>query len=280
MIALIDGDMLLYQASYLSQTKVDFGDGDGETLLIDEDLAVQNAMRLVRNWTKGAGCSRPIVCLSSVKSDNFRHRLYAPYKANRKDVEKPAAYATIRSALEFEYEVYTEANLEADDLMGIGATSEAAQTVIVSGDKDMKTIPDLVFNPSKDSRPVRIRPAQADMNWMFQTMIGDTVDNYPGIPQVGPVNANQILANPHRLRKTVKMVGKKAPKQKVEWVKGEPCSIWQSMVDYAAKQGMSEEELIVQAQVSRILRAGDFDKSTRTVRLWRPSGHTEMKLDD
>lgn len=266
--------MVLYQASFLSQVKADFGDGEGETLLVDEDLAVQNAMRLVRSWTKGAGCSRSIICLSSVQSDNFRHRLWKPYKANRTS-EKPQAYATIRAALEFEFEVYAEPNLEADDLMGIAATSEAAQCVIVSRDKDMKTVPALVFNPAHDKRPIRIRQAQADLNWMRQTMIGDAVDNYPGIKGLGEVTADQIIANPCRIRNA--NVGKR--KTIMKWVKGERCSLWQSMVDHAAKAGMTEDDLIVQAQIARILRAGDFNKSTRTVRLWRPSGFTELHLD-
>ncbi len=269
--------MVLYQASFSSETTVDFGDGDGPTTLVDDETAIQNAMRLVRSWTRGAECSSAIVCLSSVVSDNFRHQLWPGYKGNRSG-EKPSAYAAIRKALEFEFEVYAEPGLEADDLMGIAATSEAAQCVVVSRDKDMKTLPARVYNPAKDKRPIRISKALADQWWMRQTMIGDAVDNYPGIPGVGEKTADQILLSPHRLRKEVKMVGKKAPKQKVSWIKGEACPLWTSMVDYAAKSGMDEEQLITMAQVSRILRSGDFNKETRTVRLWRPGGYTEMKL--
>jgi 5'-3' exonuclease len=278
LIALIDGDMLLYRAAFRSQETVDFGDGEGETTLVDPDMAIREAMSLVRSWTKAAGCSRPIVCLSSVESDSFRHRLWDGYKANRKS-EKPEAYAAARKALEFEYEVYAEPGLEADDLMGIAATSKSAQSVIVSGDKDMLTIPSLVFNPMKDRRPVRINSQLADQRWMYQTMIGDSVDGYPGIPGAGPKTADAILASPHRLLKTTEMVGKKKPKQVTKWVRGGTATVWQSMLDYAAKAGLSEEDVIVQAQLARILRSGDFDKVSRTVRLWRPGGaSTELSL--
>jgi DNA polymerase-1 len=84
---------------------------------------------------------------------------------------------------------------------------------------------------------------------------------------------------PKRYRKTVVTEGKRKPKQVTKWVYGEPCSLWQSMVDHAVKGGMTEDELIVQAQVARILRSGDFDNETRTVRLWRPGGaYSEMTL--
>ena len=274
MIALIDGDMLVYQAAYVSQTKVDFEDGEGETVLVDPDSAVQNAMKLVRSWTKGAGCSSSIICLSAVESDSFRHRLWPGYKGTR-TTPKPEAYEPIRKAIEFEFEVYQEDNLEADDLMGIAGTSGRTQAVIVSKDKDMLSVPALVFNPAKHKRPIRISQAQADYNWMRQAMIGDAVDNYPGIPGVGPVNAEAILAAPFRIRQVTETVGKRKPKQVTKWVRGEPCSLWQSMVDHAGKAGITETDLIRQAQLARILRSGDFNKETRTVRLWRPDGQRE-----
>jgi 5'-3' exonuclease len=269
MIALIDGDMAIYAAAFSNQITIDLGDGLGNEPIVNEAEAVRNVIRLIKEWTRAAGCSREIVCLSAVKSDSFRHRLWPTYKAGRG--EKPSAYAAVRNAVELEFEVYQEVGLEADDLMGIAGTSEAAQTVIVSKDKDMKTVPALVFNPTHDRKPVRIRPAVADQMWMKQTMTGDAIDCYPGIPGVGEVKAQAILTAPHRLRSI--HTGKKR-----KWVKGEPCSLWQSMLDYAAKAGKTEEDVILMAQLSRILRSGDFNKETRTVKLWRPGKHEELKL--
>lgn len=265
--------MVIYRAAHSGQLSVDFEDGDGPSLLVDDREAVRTAFRLVKEVTRKAGCSTAIICLSSVHSDSFRHRLWPGYKANRKD-PKPEAYATVRQALEDEFEVYQQPGLEADDLMGIAATSEAAQCVVISWDKDMKTLPTLVYNPAHDARPVRIKLGIADQIWMKQAMTGDTIDNYPGIPGVGDAKAQEILLSPHRIRNV--NVGKR--KVIMKWVKGEPCSVWQSMLDYTTKAGLDEEHLIKMAQVSRILRAGDYDAETKTVRLWRPSGYTEMQL--
>lgn len=270
--------MILYRAAHVNQVTVDLGDGLGMEPIVDEDEAIRTAMRICRDVTRKAGCDETVVVLSSVKSDSFRHRLWPAYKANRK-APKPVAYDAVRAALSDEYEVMAVAGLEADDLLGIHGTAPDADAVVVSWDKDMQTLPTFVFNPDHDDKPVLRRQAVADRWWLRQTMIGDTVDGYPGINKVGPVAAAKILDAPHRLRKTVSYVGKRAPKQVVKWVEGEPCSVWQSMVDYAARAGMTEADLIVQAQLARILRHGDYDENRRTVQLWTPTGKREFNLD-
>ncbi|SFZ81688.1 DNA polymerase-1 [Devosia enhydra] len=269
--------MLIYRAAFASQTTVDLGDGLGNTPIVDEDEAIAEAMRLVRKWTKLARCTEPVLVLSAVKSDSFRHRLWPAYKANR-TAEKPAAYNAVRAALSDELEVLAEPGLEADDLLGIYGTEPGAEVVVVSGDKDMKTLPTLVLNPMHEDKPTRIRPTVADQMWMKQTMVGDAVDGYPGIPKVGPVTAQNLILNPTRLRKTVQYVGKRNPKPVEKWVEGEPCSVWQAMVDRAARAGLTEAELVAQAQLARILRHGDWNQDTRTVRLWTPNGPKELPL--
>lgn len=277
MRALLDGDMLIYRAAFASQTTVDFGDGEGASVLVDEDEAIAKAMELVRKWTKLARCDEPVLVLSSVKSDSFRHRLWPNYKANR-TAPKPTAYAAVRAALSDELEVLAVPGLEADDLLGIYGTEPGAKVVVVSGDKDMKTLPTLVINPMNEEKPTRISTTVANQMWMKQSMIGDSIDCYPGIPGVGPSSAQAILLAPKRLRKTVQYVGKRNPKPVEKWVEGEPCTVWQAMVDRAEKAGMTEAQLVVQAQLARILRNDDWIPETRTVRLWTPTGSKELAL--
>ena len=85
------------------------------------------------------------------------------------------------------------ARLEADDMLGIKATRDKG-CIIVSEDKDLKTIPAKVFNPAKDTEPHDISEQEADYNFMFQTLTGDKTDNYSGCPSVGPKTAEKILA--------------------------------------------------------------------------------------
>ena len=84
--------------------------------------------------------------------------------------------------------------LEADDLLGIKATKEA-YCIIISEDKDLKTIPAMVFNPAKDTQVTNISQWEADYNHMMQTLTGDQTDGYAGCPSVGPKTAQKIWTN-------------------------------------------------------------------------------------
>jgi hypothetical protein len=99
------------------------------------------------------------------------------------------------------FKCYRIEGLEADDLLGIAGTDLArwGQSVIVSIDKDLETVPAFVFNPSKDRRPRQVSMAQADYRWMTQTLTGDSCDGYPGCPKIGPVKATKIFADVRHL---------------------------------------------------------------------------------
>lgn len=283
MKALIDGDMVAYMACAVNQITGDFGDGLGDTIMYDEEEAVAAACRLAERWAKEAGCGEDlIVCLS--EGENFRKKIYPGYKVNREGIERPQALIAARDVLRERYRSWAIPGLEADDVMGIAA-SRSNDFVVVSGDKDMLTIPGYVFNPNHHKKPVRIRPGMADQLWMRQTMMGDPVDGYSGIPKVGDKTAQSLVERPHTLVqepveyfKSGKRKGQMKPRK---WKKGPPSSLWDCMVSYAEKAGMTQEDLITQARLARILRSGDFDNDTRTVLLWHPSGEREeLNLDD
>lgn len=277
MKALIDGDLLVHMACAAQQIVGDFGDGLGDETMYDTEEAINGAMRMIINWTKASGCSQPIICFS--EGENFRKLIYPEYKANRKNLEKPKAYYDVKEAIEDEHESWSVDGLEADDVMGIAGSRDPNRFVIVSRDKDMLTVPARVFDPDHDRRPKLIRRGVADQLWMKQTMTGDPVDNYPGIPKVGEKKAQELLNRPHLLIKQDQGLYKRGPKagqrKPPKWVEGPPCSLWESMVSYAARKGMTEKDLIVMARVARILRTGEFDTNTRTVKLWLPGGNYE-----
>ena len=282
MKALIDGDMVVHMACAANQLVGDFDDGQGDQVMYDTEEAIQGAMRLTNRWTKEAGCSSAIVCFS--EGENFRKLIYPEYKANRKGVEKPKAFYDVRDSFDAEYETWSIPGLEADDIMGIAGSRDPGNFVVVSRDKDMLTIPGTIFNPDHDKRPHRIRLEVANQLWMKQTMTGDPVDNYPGIPSVGDVKAMEILEKPHHIVKSppeyFQRGAKKGQLKPTKWVRGNPCSLWQSMISYAERYGVDEHHLIIMARVARILRTGEFDTDNRIVKLWHPSGNfEELRLD-
>ncbi|EEE42831.1 hypothetical protein [Roseibium alexandrii] len=265
-IALLDADIVAYRASVAAQNDIDWGDGQ-EGLTVSPEKAVEDALRIAEDWMKAAGCKEAICCFSG--DENFRKTLLPTYKANRTG-EKPEAYLAAVNALEDEYEVLRQPKLEADDIIGIMMGSPKRTFVGVTIDKDLHSCPGYLFNPTKDKKPRKINTRYADEFHLKQTMCGDTVDGYTGIPGVGPAKAQEILANPHRLLKETKTIsrGKNKGKSKTNWVKGGPCSVWESMVDYANKSGMSEADLSLQSLVARILRHGDYDWDTKQIKLW------------
>jgi DNA polymerase-1 len=80
--------------------------------------------------------------------EDFRRELEPTYKGNRKGKRKPLGYTVVREWL---YErhpdrVVSMPCLEADDYLGILATTpNAPERIIVSDDKDLKTIPGRLY---------------------------------------------------------------------------------------------------------------------------------------
>src|SRR5690606_12264806 len=75
------------------------------------------------------------------------------------------------------------------------------EKVIVSEDKDLHTVPGLHFNPAKDSKVRYVSTLDADRLFLYQTLVGDPVDGYPGAPRIGPKSAyaRRILEAPDLL---------------------------------------------------------------------------------
>ncbi len=138
----------------------------------------------------------------------FRHERYPKYKANRpptpEDMKQQAPYAgKICAALGVP--VLALEGFEADDLIATYtrlAREAGYEVVIVSSDKDLlQLVGDGVttLNPSKDLRLDREGVAQSfgvppDRVLDVLALMGDSVDNIPGVPGVGEKTALSIVA--------------------------------------------------------------------------------------
>jgi DNA polymerase-1 len=148
-----------------------------------------------------------IVVVFDASAHSFRNELYADYKANREapPPELTPQFPLVREATRaFSLPVVESEGYEADDLIAsyAGAARAAGEEVlIVSSDKDlMQLIGDGVamWDPMKQKTigheevierfgvgPELVRDALA--------LIGDTSDNVPGVPGIGPKTAAQLL---------------------------------------------------------------------------------------
>lgn len=240
--ALIDGDIILYRSCAAVETDARW-DEDTHVLSSNAQEAFDLfELTLVKIMEKlGTGKVR----LAFTKGTCFRSDIYPAYKQTRVNNRKPLCFAEVRARAEATYEAYSYPGLEADDVLGIWATR--GDGVIVSEDKDLKTIPCRLLRQGEFST---ITEAEADYWFMYQTLTGDTTDGYPGCPGIGPKKAEAILAFEYD----------------GDWLP----QAWPRVVAAYEKAGLDEDAAITQARLARILRASDWDAKKKEVILWQP----------
>ncbi|MFN3546127.1 MAG: DNA polymerase I [Mesorhizobium sp.] len=140
-------------------------------------------------------------------SKTFRNELYPEYKANRSAPPEDLVpqFGLIRQATRaFDLPCIEMEGFEADDIIATYArlTREAGgDTTIISSDKDlMQLVGDTVsmYDPMKD-REIKVPdviekwgvPPEKMID--LQALTGDSVDNVPGVPGIGPKTAAQLL---------------------------------------------------------------------------------------
>jgi len=244
---LVDGDVLKYRFGFSAEWELDFGD-TGVIHHTDEQKADQKVHGFIHKWVEVTKADRVVVALSD--DENFRLDILPSYKANRTNARSPLLKQYIVDLLREYYETIERPRLEADDVMGILSTSKKiipGKKIILSIDKDMQTIPGWFLNPNEDEVPRLIYHQEADYYHMFQTLTGDSVDNYKGCPGVGEKRAQAILAGAEDVSE-----------------------MWDRVVDAYEKKGLTEADALIQARVARICRNTDWNFKKRKVKLWQP----------
>lgn len=253
---LIDADTLIYASSSGNEVPIQWSEWLW-TLHANFDECVAQLEDMLVSIQNGIPSSDIIMVLSHEK--RWRNAVMPEYKGNRKNVRKPVVYQPMREYVQDRWQTYMKPGLEGDDVLGILTTHPnliPGKKVIVSIDKDMKTLPGFLCNYMKDRNEDgdpwtihEVTELDADYQHMFQTLTGDTTDGYKGCPGVGPVKAETILKN--------------CPQEK--W--------WDAVVASYVKAGLNEEVALMNAQVARICRYTDYDFEKKEVILWTPTHH-------
>ncbi len=137
----------------------------------------------------------------SASGTHYRHEIYPAYKANRK-AEKPTHYYRLRDYLLETHGAELVLDQEADDALGIAQTPE---TCIVTIDKDLDQIPGWHYNFVKKDL-YEITPDYGLRYFYEQLLMGDRIDNIPGIYGIGPVKARALLASATNEREMYEVV--------------------------------------------------------------------------
>ncbi|MBV7257429.1 DNA polymerase I [Pacificimonas sp. WHA3] len=141
-------------------------------------------------------------------SHSFRNDMYADYKAQRPDPPedlKPQ-FPIIRDAVRaFSVPCIEQEGIEADDIIACyarAATKAGWKTTIVSSDKDLMQLIDGTNVDMLDTmKSLRIGPAEVEEKFgvppekigELLALMGDSVDNIPGVKGVGPKTAAKLI---------------------------------------------------------------------------------------
>lgn len=240
--ALIDADILAYQAAASCETPIRWDD-DLWTLHAFEDEAEASFDNMMNTIIKATEADDYILAFSD--SENWRKAVLPTYKANRSEVRKPMLLKHLRQYAKDNYSCFIRPTLEGDDVLGILATSAKpvkGDKIVCSIDKDFKTIPGRHYN-FRSQTFFEITQEEADYWHLTQTLTGDATDGYSGCPGIGAVTAQKLLTQD---------------------------TSWATVVKAYEKAGLCEEEALVQARVARICRAEDYDFKKKKVKLWNP----------
>lgn len=187
-----------------------------------------------------------VLAWNDLDGGNFRKDLSPTYKGNREGSRKPVAFPEVRQWMMEEWTSYNRPKLEGDDVLGILATEPrlepAEEKIVVSGDKDLLTIPGLHWLLSEGELK-EVSEEEADYNFLHQALTGDKTDGYPGCPGIGPKRADAILAE---------------------------SPTWDAVKAAYEAKGLLEEAALEQARLARILRASDYDFKRKQPILWTP----------
>jgi DNA polymerase-1 len=203
-LLLVDGSNYLYRA-YHAMSRSNLRSAKGEPT-----GAIYGVVNMLRRLLKDSPADYCAVVFDA-KGGSFREKIYPEYKANRPPMPEDLAAQTaplkeIIAAMG--WPLLEIEGVEADDVIGTlarQAQQRGMQVVIASGDKDLAQLvnPAIRVENANPQTGERERLDEAGVEKKFGVkperiidylaLIGDSVDNVPGVADVGPVTAVKWL---------------------------------------------------------------------------------------
>ena len=211
-LLLVDGSSYLYRAFHaMPDLRSPQGEPTG---------AIYGVLNMLRRLRKDYAADYS-ACVFDAKGKTFRDDWYPEYKAHR-----PPMPDDLRAQVEPLHEVVAAAGwnilmvdgVEADDVIGTlaqQASQQGARCIISTGDKDLTQLVNehvlwvnTMSEEELDAAGVAAKfgvPPERIVDYL--TLIGDTVDNVPGVPKCGPKTAVKWLTEYGTLDNLVEHAG-------------------------------------------------------------------------
>ncbi|MDO8712404.1 MULTISPECIES: DNA polymerase I [Pseudomonas] len=197
-LVLVDGSSYLYRAFHaLPPLTTSKGLPTG---------AVKGVLNMLKSLRKQYPDS-PFAVVFDAKGGTFRDEMFAEYKANRPsmpDDMRVQIEPLHQSVIALGFPLLCVEGVEADDVIGTLARSSAAAdrpVVISTGDKDMAqlvdghiTLVNTMTGSALDVEGVKEKFGVAPEQIIdYLALMGDSSDNIPGVPGIGPKTASGLL---------------------------------------------------------------------------------------
>ena len=198
-LILVDGSAFLFRSYFSTISQNLTNDSGFPTGAI---FGVVNAIKHLQRKYQGA----KLIMVFDAKGSNFRHQMFPDYKANRSPahddliIQIEPLYKIIR-AMGFHF--LCVEGVEADDVIATlsrFAAQSDIETIIASGDKDLfqlvgGNIKQLdmkgkLYSEADVKEKMGVNPNQI---LDLLALTGDSADNIPGVPSVGPKTASKWL---------------------------------------------------------------------------------------
>ncbi|HEV2609338.1 MAG TPA: DNA polymerase I [Noviherbaspirillum sp.] len=197
-LLLVDGSSYLYRAFHAMP---DLRNADGAPT-----GAIYGMINMLRRLRADFPAAY-MACVFDAKGKTFRDHLFADYKANRASMPEDLSrqIEPIHEAVRaLGWPILMVEGIEADDVIGtlaVQATAQGMRTVVSTGDKDLAqlvndnvTLINTMSNETFDRDAVIAKfgvPPERIVDYL--TLVGDAVDNVPGVDKVGPKTAVKWL---------------------------------------------------------------------------------------
>jgi len=243
---LIDADVLAFEASVIAEESIEWKE---EMWTVHADMALAKARIVNRVEEFKNKLQADDIVMALTDRANYRRILNPDYKSNRSKSRLPIILKQVKKWIIEEMDGQLWPNLEADDVISILATDKKMdeETIIVSIDKDFKSVPGIYYDFNKDETH-HVSQEDADRYHLIQTLTGDATDGYSGVPKVGAVTAKRLLE-----------------KEGYDWDVVKKCY---------EDVGMTENDALMNAWMARLLQADNYCFRTNTIKkLWTPRNY-------